>query len=1002
MRLPILFLSLAVCIHAQTLRSLVTGGTAPTHSNTIGLWGTYRVEFRVTINPTSAQQLWGLSWASPASGCNVFQDGDLVWKLTCKHANDGAGDGQVLVPVTGRGDIRVRSQRDMAGGRTYLSVWDGDCSDKASSDKPRTGADTDQTGTLGIAPSHTWGFFRAYNTLLTGDNDTCPADAPSAIGNLFDWRFEGDSLTDQGPNAFAWTISGHSFANSAAYNPASVISTIPGTHRRVVRAGQKTTISGTSSVATSNPTGVPTSYQWYGMTAPAGYSLQIYNPTAGSTVIVPPVKGAYTLKLETRDQNNALGSTTVDIFAVASEDSGVLIQNTSDAHFLVGPLYRHGTSPWPWLDITGVGTMDSLRARQTQAVPEGTQAAGTWSVTLDDGITQFWVEGDGSTNCAQLSVDQYIVIQWDALNNGGRDGRAFAQVKSIQTSPNCRFQTADFRWRRPLAQSTGMHVYISIDTGFWGTWYNNAGQPGNSGNYYDNVLGHYRQYLQTEDPTLRDHARIFCENWMKYALDWGYMTTAARNGGVHGMAVCAEMDHNDTNWWGAIERLTDYYRTTWSAVNIGTGGADPREAGYLVRFLAIVAKAHPDATTRTNYCGYLATEVGYWNGGLVDDHWQENLFAGNSSYPAAPLNGVYGISPWRGMGIPLAGLHLAHDVLNDAGACNNTALATTLRSTIEAATSWLYNYGRSSDGGVFYNSMYYSKQGEGAGQTGVSGAGTIAVTNNGTTVTGSGTSFTTFFTAGTHFIGIIGSTRQSIRISTVVSNTELTLESAYTGPTQSGLSYNRTVIADTGASCAPSIATHCEPDPYSGRNLSSEAAGAPGWSYGYFKTTSRKNELEYFLGKTYGGPGGGAGSGTAAVGPQSDGGTGNLGDALPACTGNNVPCGAGGGPDSALGKTYGMTMGAGNVPNAVAYYLGGKSANPGGTVVIPFSLPSGATHARITMHFPDGTTSQQTLTTSPATFTVDRRQGVKHHYVIDYLATGTNIAAGSLLQANVN
>ena len=69
-------------------------------------------------------------------------------------------------------------------------------------------------------------------------------------------------------------------------------------------------------------------------------------------------------------------------------------------------------------------------------------------------------------------------------------------------------------------------------------------------------------------------------------------------------------------------------------------------------------------------------------------------------------------------------------------------------------------------------------------------AGTITVTNGSGTVTGSGTSFTTELKVG-DFIGVIaGGTPYTLIVSTIASDTQLTLGAVYTGPTASGLAWN--------------------------------------------------------------------------------------------------------------------------------------------------------------------------------------------------------------------
>lgn len=1003
MRTLLIFLFVA-CANGQTLRSLVTGATAPTHSNTVGFWGTYRVEFRVTINPAAAQQLWGLSWASPASGCNIFQDGDTVWKLRCVHANDGAADGPSKVAVTGRSDIRVRWQRDMTGNRTYVSVWDGNCSNKASRDTPRSGADTDQTGTLGIAPSHTWGFFRAYSTLLTGDNDTCPADAPAAIGNLFDWRFESDSLTDQGPSAFVWTISGHSFANSATYNPLSVISKLTNTYRRTARAGEQFTLSGSESRSSTNGDGAPTSYIWTNTSYPAGYPARISSATVSAPNVRLPVKGTYTFSLLVSDATGS-NTSTADVFAVAAESSGVIVPDNSTEtmqrfNLLTGDVTRHGTSPWKWYDIAAGSTTFHLNSLHTEVPATGATAlAGTWEVTVNE---NYRVTGTG-VDCNQIANGDIVWIWWNSEGDTSvLEGRALLTVGDKQTTPSCSFLSDQYSWNRGL----GSGFQWSKPSGTELAKFSYGGQSqSNNKNYYENVVGLYRHWKETGDTAVRTQAETLCRNWMKYGIDYGYTAPYPRVAGLFGMAVCATIDHPE--YWDKITGFITRWGWETTPPALNTGQEDLRERAYKTWAIAGVAGGHPTPATRTTYCTYLANHTQVWIDGLVNNHWMENLFYIGSSYPAAPRAGStteFGLSPWRGQGVPINILHTVHDVLKDATlGCNNTTLAATLLTSLQNATQWLYDYGRSSDGGVFYNVLYESFQGEGGGSAGTGGAGTISVSVGSTTVTGVGTSFTTFFSPG-NFIGLGGYDgvnaglvaaevdRKSIKIASIQSNTQLTLDRTYNGTVNlSGRSYNRALVATTSCG-AQTLATHCEPDQFSGRNLASEAVAPPARLVPKVGSSPWTSQAEMMLGKTYGGSAGGPGSTQAAGGPNADGSTGNFADALPACTSISPPCG-GFGPDTALGKSYGMTMGTGGVPVAMAGLAGGPTA-VSGTVSVGFFLPSYATQARLTVTKPDGTTVQQTSATSPVTVNIDRRQGT-HSLKMEYLdGVGTVVAVG--------
>lgn len=80
-------------------------------------------------------------------------------------------------------------------------------------------------------------------------------------------------------------------------------------------------------------------------------------------------------------------------------------------------------------------------------------------------------------------------------------------------------------------------------------------------------------------------------------------------------------------------------------------------------------------------------------------------------------------------------------------------------------------------------------------------AGTIKLTNNSTSVTGTGTSFTTELTANDFLVAVSGGVTYTLAVSSVDSDTMLTLNTAYNGPTTTGLAWtpvpNATLVGIT-------------------------------------------------------------------------------------------------------------------------------------------------------------------------------------------------------------
>lgn len=69
-------------------------------------------------------------------------------------------------------------------------------------------------------------------------------------------------------------------------------------------------------------------------------------------------------------------------------------------------------------------------------------------------------------------------------------------------------------------------------------------------------------------------------------------------------------------------------------------------------------------------------------------------------------------------------------------------------------------------------------------------AGTITLTNGSVVVGGTGTSFTTELAAGDFIVSTVGGVPYTLPVKTVDSNTQLTLVSSFTGPTQSGAAWS--------------------------------------------------------------------------------------------------------------------------------------------------------------------------------------------------------------------
>src|SRR3974377_1411697 len=118
-----------------------------------------------------------------------------------------------------------------------------------------------------------------------------------------------------------------------------------------------------------------------------------------------------------------------------------------------------------------------------------------------------------------------------------------------------------------------------------------------------------------------------------------------------------------------------------------------------------------------------------------------------ASVPAGDPNGHFGTSPWRSAGLPALALIYAYDALNGRAGCRNFNLARALfdpangSGLIVNSANYIWDYGRSADGGVFYAEGYGTDTGDMQGWTVFNSNpsnGGISVANGSTAVVGSG------------------------------------------------------------------------------------------------------------------------------------------------------------------------------------------------------------------------------------------------------------------------
>ena len=964
MKKLLLICGFAIGLRAQTLQSIsLTGsGTAPI---TAYPSATQRWEWRGTLPSLPVASDTNVVRFDPGGTPNYFRCTLLAGSsdMTCRHQNDSAPGGTPTISLAGRTDIRVRYQHYLTANTSSIEVWNGDCTNYNSVTRTTGNQGTPNlTGTFFLGDNtQVFGTFRADSTVIPIPS-ACPFDSNVPAADLMDFRFEGGTpyASTAGSPAYTLTAAGSSIIASIAYPPLASISIGSG-FAAVSRAGTSQTFSGANS-RTFRGTEAPASYTWAQASGPSGVPVGTFSsPTAASTQFTPTIAGGYSVRLTVTDSSGAIASATQEVGAVASDATGIVITPGGDSDIILGPVTRLGVNPWPWEDSAAVRGADVLLPYQTRTMDaDNTPVIGTATITssapnsLDQGFIccQPVVTVTGFSPSATLTDLQFVWLHYDRDGDGSFRGRASVTVETGSRTATT-FKVKDFYWKFPPSQSISMPVTtLKAGSPFINMTY--FGEPLTGSNYYDAIVGNLRTWRRTGIQRYYDQAMVACDLWRVWAFQGGFTPGPNRNKGWHSMMACAANGYSAAaQLWNEIDNgLKNSGNSQFSPPTPRTVGAqDVREQAFLTRATALMTMVYPTKTgdpaaTRATYCTALTNQINnQWLATKTDiggtyTYWSENLYLLNASYPAAgnpPVTGPYGTSPWRSSSLTMLALKYAHQALGPSH-CNNPTLAATVLQTITNAANFAWDYARKDNGvfdgagkkAVWYNVQFAGAQGEDATRAPVVGTGTVSATNGSTTVTGVGTSFLTLFAPGdgTTYIGIAspGSTRNVYRVTSVASNTQLTINTPYIDTTGSSLAFIKGSQA-TSACGALSIAAFCEePINYSSKVLVGDMMGIYGWLFSATGNTLWRDRADWWGGATMGGSDLGTGVDGTGTGPESDGTPANMDSLLPAC--GAQPCTQSArsrGVAVDQGKFYGLVVGAGDTDSAIAYRYGVSS-----------------------------------------------------------------------------
>lgn len=366
------------------------------------------------------------------------------------------------------------------------------------------------------------------------------------------------------------------------------------------------------------------------------------------------------------------------------------------------------------------------------------------------GTSTHWSTG---TSAQKVCAGAYYWFVGDFVGDSQGIGRYFMQVQSVTDDTHLAINGNSGYWPVRASLSGSMSIQqvgdgcgASASSDFYQN-FTGLSQPNSSLNYYEAGLGIIRLAQATNLQAYTTEAQGWCNLWWQYGMGQGYNIIIPRNAGWQTMMACASL-FGYTNWWGTqpssgVPGTGLAYNLTYFSVNPTSPVSrdnlinywDIRETAYATRATAIMTDVYPahtasPGTTRVNWCGYSANLANnIWlnpwtgNGGLFttinggqDAYWQDSLYGtgGNIANPGAgnpPGNvssALMGTSPWRDSGLSNTAIIQLQAIMASPSDCNNPALAASLEAAATQVGSFIWDYGRSPDGGLYYNVQYLS------------------------------------------------------------------------------------------------------------------------------------------------------------------------------------------------------------------------------------------------------------------------------------------------------
>ena len=427
----------------------------------------YRAEFQLhdwTI-PSQGGNVFGLNGTALAAA--IWPDGRLVlseWRDSVSLAQP------CFLSLSGRQNVLVRFQRDVANMRVVCEIWnsDGTGYQQDSDTITSTHSYSGSGGTLGSANiTAALAFLRSFSTIVP-DGARPPVTAD--VGDLLNVTFDagtgtygiagGDVLTaptpGQNPVAFAKTVGAPAWTNWVS-----------------IRAGFPTQLDGSRSFSLADSSSQVT-YKWAQLNGP---TTVIWSDTTSATPTIQGlIFGTYTFQLTVTDVTGNTASTTLQVGAVATDANGVVVQADPNADKLFGPMIAFGQNPWGYADERALKAT-TLRSAAYDSMGITNP---TWTVPLPGTVTyKFWppnttLAGDISSSAMSIQVSDVTQLDLTSFPTRILLGTSpFEEIRICSASGNTLqvcydgrgFRTGSDYHVAAAAWSNGTRVYQDKVTG---------------------------------------------------------------------------------------------------------------------------------------------------------------------------------------------------------------------------------------------------------------------------------------------------------------------------------------------------------------------------------------------------------------------------------------------------------------------------------------------------------------------------------------------------------